>query len=136
MTRSQATPASSQIITLTRMLEEREGEIDRLRAEIEAMRVQKPAYWGPRQAIEYGWDSIAVSRIQARAEDVPLYLAPGAQSVPVAWRIFDGEGGYDYCSFADNEALRDEFIKRNGEKYASWVEPLYLSPGTQENNDE
>lgn len=47
---------------------------------------------------------------------------------PVAWRTFDGEGGYDYCSYDDNEDYRKEYIKRNGEKYTSWVEPLYTSP--------
>jgi hypothetical protein len=44
---------------------------------------------------------------------------------PVAWRTFDGEGGWDYRTYADNEHYRDNYIKRNGEKYASWVEPLY-----------
>jgi hypothetical protein len=63
----------------------------------------------------------------------PATCPPGkcAMSVPtepVAWRTFDGEGGYDYRIFEDNENYRDEYIKRNGEKYASWVEPLYTSP--------
>ncbi len=47
---------------------------------------------------------------------------------PVAWREFDGEGGYDYRTYDDNENFRDEYIKRNGEKYAGWVEPLYTAP--------
>lgn len=67
------------------------AEIKKLRAEIEAMKQQKPA----------------------------------------AWREFDGEGGYDYRSFNDNENFRDEYIKRNGNKYATWVEPLYLATGAQ-----
>jgi len=46
---------------------------------------------------------------------------------PVAWRTFDGEGGYDYRSFSDNEDYRDEFIERNP-NHATWVEPLYASP--------
>lgn len=46
---------------------------------------------------------------------------------PVAWRTFDGEGGYEYRSYEDNENYREEYIKRNGEKYASWVEPLYTA---------
>jgi hypothetical protein len=46
----------------------------------------------------------------------------------VAWRTFDGEGGYDYHTYDDNENYRDEYIWRNGEKYASWVEPLYTAP--------
>ena len=45
---------------------------------------------------------------------------------PVAWRAFDGEGGYDYCGYTGNEDYRDEFIKRNpSPTYKNWVEPLY-----------
>ena len=51
---------------------------------------------------------------------------------PVAWREFDGEGGYDYRTYDDNENFRDEYIKRNGEKYADWVDPLYTAPPQQE----
>lgn len=47
---------------------------------------------------------------------------------PVAWRTFDGEGGYDYRSYEDNETYRDDYIKRNGPKYPNWVQPLYLHP--------
>jgi hypothetical protein len=47
---------------------------------------------------------------------------------PVAWRTFDGEGGYDYRSYEDNETYRDEYIARNGQKYAGWVETLYTHP--------
>ena len=54
MTRSQATPASSQIITLTRMLEEREGEIERLRTEITTR--------------EDGAERMALKGIEMRAE--------------------------------------------------------------------
>lgn len=51
---------------------------------------------------------------------------------PVAWRTFDGEGGYDYRDYDMNENYRDEYIKRNGTKYASWVEPLYTAPQRRE----
>lgn len=43
MSRSQATPASSQIITMTRMLEEKDDEIERLRAELETERMRRTA---------------------------------------------------------------------------------------------
>jgi hypothetical protein len=49
---------------------------------------------------------------------------------PVAWREFDGEGGYTYFAYQDNETWRDEYIERNGEKYANWVEPLYTASST------
>jgi hypothetical protein len=47
---------------------------------------------------------------------------------PVAWREFDGEGGYTYFAYENNETWRDDYIERNGEKYADWVEPLYTTP--------
>lgn len=68
---------------------------------------------------------------QVWLEEADAVLEVLRQQKPVAWREFDGEGGYDYRSFADNEAFRDEYIKRNGEKYATWVEPLYAAPGAQ-----
>ena len=45
---------------------------------------------------------------------------------PVAWRTFDGEGGYEYRSYEGNESYRKDYIARNGVKYALWVEPLFL----------
>lgn len=50
--------------------------------DIEAMRKQEPAYWGPRNAVKNRWDSLVVRSTPAGPEDVPLYLAPGAQGVP------------------------------------------------------
>jgi ABC-type cobalt transport system substrate-binding protein len=49
-----------------------------------------------------------------------------------AWRTFDGEGGYDLRNYEGNETYREDWIKRNGDKYASWVEPLFLAPQPQE----
>jgi hypothetical protein len=63
----------------------------------------------------------------------PLYTTPPAAPTvqePVAWREFDGEGGYTYFAYQDNETWRDEYIERNGEKYANWVEPLYTASST------
>ena len=50
------------------------------------------------------------------------------QAETVAWRTFDGEGGYDYRTYDYNENYRGEYIRRNGTKYANWVEPLYTAP--------
>jgi hypothetical protein len=47
---------------------------------------------------------------------------------PVAWRTFDGEGGYEFRDYDDNEEYQQRFIERNGEQYASWCEPLYTAP--------
>ena len=47
---------------------------------------------------------------------------------PVAWRTFDGEGGYDYRTASLEENYRNEYIARNGKAYADWVQPLYTAP--------
>lgn len=64
----------------------------------------------------------------ARAIEAAVRAEMQAQSEPVAWRTFDGEGGYDYRSYDDNEDYQAEYMKRNGNNYATWVEPLYLHP--------
>jgi hypothetical protein len=54
--------------------------------------------------------------------------APESNEEPIAWRIHDGEGKWEYVTFEENETYRNDFIAHNGEKYASWVEPLYAAP--------
>jgi hypothetical protein len=49
------------------------------------------------------------------------------QVEPVAWRTFDGEGGYEYRTYEDNENYLDKWNKRNPD-YPGWVEPLYITP--------
>ena len=46
---------------------------------------------------------------------------------PVAWRTFDGEDGYVYMSFEDNESYAAEWAQRNPRR-AGWVEPLFTAP--------
>ena len=53
---------------------------------------------------------------------------------PVAWMTFDGEYSYELMLVQDNEDYRNEYIKRNGEKYKDWVQPLYTHP-VKELND-
>lgn len=60
---------------------------------------------------------------QLRAE-----LAASREQVPFAWSEFDGEDGYDFRLYEDSETFRDDFIARNGGKYADWVRPLYAAP--------
>jgi hypothetical protein len=50
-----------------------------------------------------------------------------AKDEPVAWRTFDGEGGYDYHTYEYNE---DYAVKwdANNPKHKGWVEPLYTTP--------
>ena len=49
---------------------------------------------------------------------------PQPEQEPVAWRTFDGEGGYDYCSHEDNESYADDWNKRNP-NHVGWVDELY-----------
>jgi hypothetical protein len=46
---------------------------------------------------------------------------------PVAWRTFDGEGGYDYRTYDMNEDYAKEWNERNP-NHKGWVEPLYTNP--------
>ena len=52
---------------------------------------------------------------------------PAAGQEPVAWRTFDGEGGYDYRTYDDNENYREEWGRRNP-NHKGWVDPLYAAP--------
>jgi len=65
-------------------------------------------------------------RQEAAAEALRAALAQPVQE-PVAWRTFDGEGGYDYRTYEDNEDYAAEWAKRNP-RHLGWVEPLYTAP--------
>ena len=49
-----------------------------------------------------------------------------SQQEPVAWRTFDGEGGYEYRAHEMNEQYAQEWEQRNP-NHKGWVEPLYTS---------
>lgn len=49
---------------------------------------------------------------------------------PVAWRTYDGEGGYDYRSYEGNENYKLGWDARHPD-HIGWVEPLYALPGAQ-----
>ena len=55
---------------------------------------------------------------------------------PVAWMTFDGEYSYELMIVNGNEDYRNEYIKRNGEKYKDWVQPLYTHPVKEHFEDE
>jgi hypothetical protein len=46
---------------------------------------------------------------------------------PVAWRTFDGEGGYEYRAYEMNENYAEVWSQRNP-NHRGWVEPLYTTP--------
>lgn len=68
--------------------------------------------------------------LSAASQQSPTIKQPLSveQAEPVAWRTFDGEGGYDYMTYADNENYQSDFIARNGSNYVGWVEALYTAP--------
>ena len=70
-----------------------------------------------------------VQQIAAAIAALRAALAQQAEPVqePVAWRTFDGEGGYDYRTYEDNEDYAAEWAQRNP-RHVGWVEPLYLTP--------
>ncbi len=58
-------------------------------------------------------------------------LEQPVQAEPVAWRTFDGEGGYDYRTYDDNENYRYAWDRRNP-NHKEWVEPLFTHPPRRE----
>ena len=54
-------------------------ERDNLRAKIERMERQEPAYWGPKHAIEGGSTTVIVGKFPVNPTDAPLYALPGAK---------------------------------------------------------
>jgi hypothetical protein len=64
---------------------------------------------------------------QHRAAITAIKEALAQEQEPVAWRTFDGEGGYDYRSYEDNESYADDWDKRNP-NHKGWVDKLYARP--------
>ncbi len=87
-------------------------------------------------AMEALEDSNDVARMEFGDEDYyseainALRQALETEQEPVAWRTFDGEGGYDYRSYEMNENYDKEWAEKNP-NHAHWVEPLYTSPQKQ-----
>jgi hypothetical protein len=57
-------------------------------------------------------------------------IAEAEEQESVAWRTFDGEGNYEYCTYEMNENYAKEWAKRNP-NHADWVDPLYAHPPTR-----
>lgn len=75
--------------------EESEKERDVLRAKIEQMERQAPAYWVPKHAIEGGSTTVIVGKFPVNPTDAPLYALPGAQPAQMVVAYLDlGATGY------------------------------------------
>lgn len=90
-----------------------------------------PVAWGMKNAVGEIIDVITPAE-HAREEGqytIALYThsdhSDHSDRMPVAWRTFDGEGGYDYRTYEDNERYAAEWAERNP-RHVDWVEPLYL----------
>jgi len=64
---------------------------------------------------------------EALAQPAPPATLPAPVQEPVAWRTFDGEGGYEYRAYDMNEDYAEAWSQRNP-KHKGWVEPLYTTP--------
>lgn len=73
-------------------------------------------------------DKLSQRNCELRTENAALK----EQSVTeqVAWRTFDGDGGYDYRAYDENENYHEEWIKRNPH-HIGWVDRLYTTPQTK-----
>lgn len=119
-------------------LEDRDSEIERLRAELDDVKINiqflariKASYEELIGEMQSTWlskdtyETLMRERAETLKEmaDMRTELDALKKQEPVAWRTFDGEGGYDYRGVDGNEGYRDEFIERNP-NHATWVEPL------------
>ena len=76
------------------------------------------------------WNKQQFKIVTAAAEAIRAELAKPVEPVePAAWRTFDGEGGYMFRAYEDNEDYQEWWEKRNPH-HKGWVEPLYLHPPT------
>ena len=96
---------------------------DDLRAKIEVMEEDAAHHKALAESalrVAKGWEDKCVE-LRAKITEME-------QQEPVAWRTFDGEGGYDYRSYEDNENYKLGWDARNP-NHIGWVEPLYVLPG-------
>ena len=78
------------------------------------------------EALEYPGPSWPESRERA-AQALRAAIEQAEKQEPVAWRTFDGEGGYDYRSYEENEDYGMWWEERHP-NHKGWVEPLYTTP--------
>jgi hypothetical protein len=106
---------SARIVELEQQLAEREKQIVEMRMALEKIAAE--------QVVNTTTFQIATKALDATQDLSGLVLC---DAEPVAWSTFDGEGGYDYRSYIDNEDYRDKYRELNkSTTFFNWVEPLY-----------
>jgi hypothetical protein len=96
-----------------------------LEAALEALEAVTTARCGGDDGMDISPINAAFDKAESAREALKAALAEPVQ--PVAWRTFDGEGGYDYRTYEDNEDYAAEWAKRNP-RHVGWVEPVYTAP--------
>ena len=109
----------------TEVWEKNNEAITAIKAALEA----KDEAWGCVCGANLYIDANGIPRSKASVEPATVMFKPEqeAKDEPVAWRTFDGEGGYDYRTYDMNENYANEWNERNP-KHNGWVEPLYTTP--------
>ena len=107
-----------------KMLRKNIDDLDKAIAELES---QEPVAYLCENAV--GHKYFRWKKPTSIYKPIALYTHPPqrTEQEPVAWRTFDGEGGYDYRSYEDNESYADEWDKRNP-NHKGWVDKLYTPP--------
>jgi len=82
---------------------------------LEQQRLAQPVY-----VAQTDWEAIA-------ADQAMTIALMRSEQEPVAWRTFDGEGGYEYRAYDMNEDYAEAWSQRNP-NHKGWVEPLYTTP--------
>lgn len=99
---------------------EKAFDMEEAAAEALRARLAQPEQEYIRDVIVYG---TGVAKDGQRIDPASIYKEPEPE--PVAWRTFDGEGGYEYRDYDMNESYAEEWAKQNP-NHANWVEPLFL----------
>lgn len=63
-----------------------------------------------------------IDTLRARVAELEKRLAAYESQEPVAWRLFDGEGGWLYT---EDEDTVEKWHRYHAETYADWIEPLF-----------
>ena len=106
-------------------------DIEQYRMQMAGISTAALGYWKDGDGIHPDYDTVElrdVAKLYAKYD--ALYKARWAaqpEQGPVAWRTFDGEGGYEYRTYDMNEQYAEGWEQRNP-KHKDWVEPLFTSP--------
>lgn len=123
--RAELAEKNAAIIQINNICLRVEQECDTLRAEL-SEQCRLLGMSGEREAKHLA----QIAALEKERDDLRAKIEEMEKQEPAAWRTFDGEGGYDYRSYEDNENYKLGWDARNP-NHIGWVEPLYALPGAQ-----